>query len=376
MQHRARIHAGVSRLSWLVLAATFIIVWPAQPQTLTISQGIVTDASVITLSDFNITGSGSNSTLFQVTISALTPTQVTMAFTFDSQKYGATIVEAKTNPFLLSVPCTFTNRDFGSTNVCGQNITVDYINFNTNLVAELQDAILRSGRLPNDTYTFRLVLAPANGATIPPDTELLTLDVSNPTTLSLVSPGSYAGAAECYQIFTTLPLFQWDSNIDRFELTICEQLPTNASPEDVMQNQPRVQATLLRGVNFDGQPSFLYPSSGALPLQPGHTYYWQVAGIASSPSGDIRLPSEIWCFQLAELGSSGAGALSQQLLGLLSGLGVSELEALFAAGGPLEGFSPTGVFSIEGKRVDMSELMTLLNQLRSGTRKMTGVMVE
>jgi hypothetical protein len=152
-------------------------------------------------------------------------------------------------------------------------------------------------------------------------------------------------------------------------MTVCEVLPNNSSPEDVMQNEPRLQRLIQRGVDFIGSPSLIYPS-GALPLQFGKTYYWQVQAIISSPSGEVRLPSEIWCFQISSINNPGGSALIQQLLNLL---GSSDLEALFAEGGPLQGFKPTGVASINGRRI---ELAALLNMLRNQSIKAVSVQVE
>jgi hypothetical protein len=360
---------------WLFTVSTItFFVRPAQPQGLSINAFLsVPSGSVIYLSDFNITSSGSSAQIFSLAISSTPASSVTLEFIMSSAKYNADIIEAKTDPFDLGPEGrTFDNRLFGSGTA---GITIDYLRFNTQIANELQNAILRTGRLPDDTYTILLRLAsvdnPVNSVQ-----QTLPLEISNPTTLSLVSPGSNAGSGECYELYTTLPLFQWDSNADQFEITICEQLPTNGTPEDVMQNRPRVQARLINGVHFTGKPSFLYPTSGVLPLQEGHTYYWQVAGIVNSPSGEIRLPSEIWCFKLAELGGAGANYSLQQILSLLSGIGGGEIEALFASGGALEGFSPTGVILLDGKRVDISGLVQVVNQLKNGSKQVKGITVE
>jgi hypothetical protein len=102
-----------------------------------------------------------------------------------------------------------------------------------------------------------------------------------------------------------------------------------------------------------------------------------VNGVVDSPSGEVRLPSEIWCFNIASLGTPGAGLSSQQLLNaLVNALGGGDFDALFAAGGPLEGYSPTGVMMVDGKRVDLAALMPLLNQFKTGSRKVKGITVE
>lgn len=375
LQSRRQTRVKKLQTSLLAIALVFSLMTtsPALSQVLTIDASLgIPSGSVIFLSDLNITTSGILSNLVQVSISANPAAEVTLAFAFESDKFGR-ILEATSKPFILNGTLTFDNRVFASGGSFG-NIQIDQ--FKAFRINDLIVEITRTGRLPDDQYRFILQLLPTNPS-VPADQVTVPLDISNPTTLSLVSPGGVAGGGECYELFTTLPLFQWDSNADRFEITICEQLPTNSTPEDVMQNQPRVQMTLVSGIHFTGKPSFLYPASGVLPLQEGHTYYWQVNGVVDSPSGEVRLPSEIWCFNVASLGTPGAGLSSQQLLNaLVNALGGGDFDALFAAGGPLEGYSPTGVMMLDGKRLDMAALMQFLNQFKNGSRKVTGITVE
>jgi hypothetical protein len=107
-----------------------------------------------------------------------------------------------------------------------------------------------------------------------------------------------------------------------------------------------------------------------LPLQFGKTYYWQVQAIITSPSGETQLPSEIWCFQINSIDNPGGTMIIQQLLNLL---GSSDLEALFAEGGPLYGYKPNGTVSMNGRRIELAEL---LNILRTQPVKTLSVQVE
>jgi hypothetical protein len=176
-----------------------------------------------------------------------------------------------------------------------------------------------------------------------------------------------------------LPQFKWDSNADRFLITVCEVMPTNSSPEDVMQNQPRLQKMLCRGSLrgqdlqcqefFDGSPAFIYPP-GELPLEYGKTYYWQVQALLDVPSGEMRLPSEIWCFQISAIGDPGTEILLQQLLSLLNS---GDFEALFREGGPLHGFRLTGAAALNGRRLNLTELITFL---RSRSVRVVSTQVE
>lgn len=321
------------------------------------------NAQIIRLSDFNITGSGSVSRLFDLRVSGITaPTDVIISFQLTSDRFpAAPIVSAVSRPIAVTPPI--------------YNVTYDelkrrsQVDYNDKAVQEITDAVLQTGKLPAGTYTFTLSIAEASQPNAVRDTRQETLTIFNLTTLDLVSPGAPVGNSECVAQFGLLPQFKWSSNAERFLLTVCEVLPGNSSPEEVMQNEPRLQRLVQRGTDFAGTPSFIYPPAG-LPLQFGKTYYWQVQAIINAPSGETRLPSEIWCFQISSLNNPGSNMLLQQLLNVLNS---GDLNALFAESGPLQGFSPTGVVTMNGRRL---ELIELLNLLRTQPIKPVAVQVE
>jgi hypothetical protein len=318
-------------------------------------------AQIIRVSDFNITGSGSVSRLFNVTISNISANVINAYLQFQLTRDNKPIVSATSQTF--EVPPGSQTRTYQDLRRGG---TVDFDNA---AIKTLTDAILQTGRLPDGTYIFTLRIFNALQPGVEQNKDETTLTISNPTTLDLISPGAPVGNSECLTQFGLLPQFKWNSNADRFLVTVCEVLPNNSSPEDVMQNEPRLQRLVQQGVDFAVSPSFIYPSGG-FPLQFGKTYYWQVQAIISSPSGEVRLPSEIWCFQISSINNPGGNAALQQLLSLL---GSSDLEALFDEGGPLHDYRPTGAVSMNGRRMDLTEL---LNILRSQSIKTISVQVE
>jgi hypothetical protein len=321
------------------------------------------NARILRVSDFNITGSGSVSQLFNVIITNASSNAIDAYLQFQLARDGRPIVVATSRPF--SVP------------PIPQTLTLTYpdlrrggtADFDDTAIQALTDAILQTGRLLSGAYVFTVRIFNANPPVVEKNRAETTLTIFNPTSLDLISPGAPVGNSECVQQFGLLPQFKWNSNADRFLITVCEVLPTNSSPEDVMQNEPRLQRILQRGTDFWGSPSFIYPS-GSLPLQFGKTYYWQVQALIASPSGEVRLPSEIWCFQINSINNPGGSMAIQQLLNLL---GSSDLEALFAEGGPLYGYNPTGAVSLNGRRIELSEL---LNILRTQPIKTLSVQVE
>lgn len=318
-------------------------------------------AQILRLSDFNLTGGGSLSQLFTVTITNAGQNAVNAYLQFQLARDGKPLIVATSRSFSVSPGSqTLTYQDLR------RGGTAD---FDDTAIQALTDAILRTGRLPSGAYLFTVRIFDTNQPGVERNKAETTLTISNPTSLDLISPGAPIGSGECMQQFGLLPQFKWNSNADRFLITVCEVSPTNSSPEDVMQNEPRLQRIVQRGVDFLGSPSFIYPSGG-LPLQFGKTYYWQVQAFIGSPSGETRLPSEIWCFQINSINNPGGSMVIQQLLNLL---GSSDLEALFAEGGPLYNHKPTGAVSMNGRSIELSEL---LNILRTQPVKAVSVQVE
>jgi hypothetical protein len=322
------------------------------------------NAQILRVSDFNVTGSGSVSRLFELTITNSSSAAINafLHFEFLSDRFPNTpIVIANSLPFSVSP---------GSQILTYPDITRNgNIEYDAEALEELTDIILKTGRLPNGSYTFTLAIFDARQPTVPKASARETLTISNPTTLDLISPGAPAGGSECFAQFGLLPQFKWGSNADRFLITVCEAMPNNSSPEDVMQNEPRLQRQIQRGLDFFGSPSFMYPSGG-LPLEYGKTYYWQILAMIDAPSGEIRLPSEIWCFQISALGNPGSEIMLQQLLSLLSS---GDFEALFRDGGPLQGFRPTGAASLNGRRLSLNELIAFM---RSRSVRIVATQVE
>lgn len=320
------------------------------------------NAQILRVSDFNITGSGSVSRLFDLTITNTgAPTEVILYFHLTSDRFpGASIVDAVSQRF--SIPN-------GTRTLTYQDLTAGgHVEYDAESLNELTDTILKIGRLPTGIYTFTVTAEDTRrpGVQASDNQQIV---VSNPMTLDLISPGAPVGGSECFAQFGLLPQFKWDSNADRFLITVCEALPTNSSPEDVIQNEPRLQRLVQRGSDFFGSPSFLY-HPGGLPLEYGKTYYWQVQATIDAPSGEVRLPSEIWCFQISAIGDPGTEIMLQQLLSLLNS---GDFEALFREGGPLHGFRLTGAAALNGRRMNLTELITFL---RSRSVRIVSTQVE
>ena len=133
-----------------------------------------------------------------------------------------------------------------------------------------------------------------------------------------------------------------------------------------------VRMTLRRNQDFFGTPTFQYPTGG-LPLMPGRSYYWQVLAFIQTASGEAQLPGEIWCFKIHSNDAAENALQLQQLMSWLASMGLQDLLELFKPGGPLAGFNPTGKVTINGKNIDLAELLMLL---QNGSIKIKAYNVE
>lgn len=323
------------------------------------------DNPIYYISDFDITGGGRPIDLFKckITSDAERDVSIRVEITRSNPIPPIRLLEAQARAHLFTGDNTFYYPDFRNGKLISEGFR-----YNSDALSDLSNAVLRTGTLPSGQYDVKIsVLFGSN----PPEVTRSFI-VSNPVSLDLISPGQNASMAECPMLFSALPQFTWNSDVDRFIITVCELLPTNNSPEDVMQNPPRVRMALQRNQDFFGAPTFQYPSAG-LPLLPGRVYYWQVIALLKTASGEVQLPSEIWCFKIHSNDAAQNAIELQQLLTLLASLGVQDLMELFKPGGPLAGFAPTGKIRMNGKNVDLGELLALL---QNGSIKIKAYNVE
>lgn len=334
------------------------------------------------LSDFNLTGKGTSSgDIFSIMMSnsSLAPVPCYLVLTIRSDAMGE-LASGQTQPFTLNPaqPIRLTN----------QNLFTEAQQFRLQDYSiegagnELKNRLLATGKLPSDTYYFLFDLHQLNSSHV--SHAEISIRVDNPSTLTLISPGSPAGREEPMPVYTLLPLFRWDSNLDKFRLRIAEKLPdvhAGASPEEVMRDRVRFDRTfridraLANGIDVLATTAYQYPASGVWPLERGKTYYWQITGLAATSGAEVELPGEIWAFKLVDFSSSGEGAPSF-LLSELGGLLGDQLAALLTASGPLNGFTPTGVFTINGRPYSLDQVLSLLAKIKNGEYTIVNVSCE
>ncbi len=342
---------------------------------------------VFFLKDFDINRPGTGPTIFNVVINNdNTPRNVILELAIRSRRHDKTISSGRTNPFPLSQnqQLMLTNNDLFTNS--GQYRFEDY-RIDRELLDELLQDILATGRLPSDVYSFDVRLL-ENGSPIQGDN--FEIRVSNPRRLDLLFPGTPASGRkeDCQRIFTNLPQFRWESDMRLFRVIVAEARP-NEDPESILNQSPRfvrnffIQKDL--GVvpdNFDfadldqrpqvlPSTAFQYPASGEiLTLRPGHTYYWRVIGFIQSSSGLVPLESEIFCFRIPKLDQVSADA--QQLRFILRNILGPDFEKLFSEGGPLHGYTPQRV-TFGGEEVSLPEVLVRLQKMN---RRFSGYRIE
>lgn len=345
----------------IVVLSTSLLpsVTSAQSDTVTVDLELfIPDNGIFFLNDLNLTNLNHAPLLFAITIKNYFAVPKQLVLRFGIRRDNETLIDGRTDPFSIA---PFPGQIYlTSQNILREGQQYSIENYDIGDAADdLLNAILAQGKLPSGEYHFFVEVEYEKNSIAQRsifDEEIIRIQIS--TTLDLISPGQPVDGGELMELYTTLPFFQWHSTAERFRLIVCEKLPFNSSPQDVMNNEPRLQQLIERRTFFQ------YPASGTWPLEPGKTYYWQIVAITESTSGPVELESEIWGFKIADL-ANGAGTMQhQQLLGLLlSILGDSRLAALFGNGGDLDGYSFTGVMLKNGQNLPQDELMAILQQI-------------
>lgn len=344
---------------------------------------------VFFLSDFNFTGRGTGSgEIFQIRIANATFDPISFQLQLIIWYNDKPLAQGITKPHSLTMaesPILITNQNLFSQ--AHRFSLQDYSILPEG--REMRDRILTTGRLPSGVYKFQFLLVnPADGTQY--DDAFLEIDVSNPGSLDLISPGSPADHSEADVILSLQPVFRWTSNLTRFRLRLAERLPDvhdAAGPAEIIQDRIRfeielaVDAARAGGVAADGSTyipatSFQYPAAGAWPLERDKTYYWQVTGLAPTSGTELEMPSEIWAFRIGAPEQVIPTLSHTILLERLSAIFGDRSDRLFSSGGSLAGFSPTGLCLLNGKWLTMEEALNILAKIAAGEYELIELRVE
>lgn len=263
---------------------------------------------------------------------------------------------------------------------------------------DLISQVMQTGRLPDGTYRFDLVLTASQAPGGDPgpwsgDNFSKSVVASNPVSLELIAPGGVLEDTTTNTISTSYPFFQWQSD----PCSACEYLVRvaqykpgqHSSLEDAVEDQtvlPINQAIPFHSVG--NATSFQYPFTGAADLLAGKIYVWQVQKSIPTTEGPNLVNSFINVFKILDptVVSSGTGdsggdatveAAQDPLLGFLQvALGDDAFAAYFSSGGDLEGFRPNDVVTLNGVSIEINVLDALRQAMNEGNLTIISVEVQ
>ena len=221
-----------------------------------------------------------------------------------------------------------------------------------------EEIALPSGILPAGVYTFRIEAFDTRNVLIGKASFKFVL--SNPSRIELVFP------MDNDRTVGQFPLFQWNFDGSRARISLFEKLPGQSSPEEATGGIPYIASEVTGN-------SFLYPSAGVRPLEPGKSYAWFVEGLYGAAGGSSRsLRSPIRSFTV---NAGGTNPAMQSLLDELEKALGPKHKALFERI-RAEALSPTGQVRLNGTPVTTSELVKLIAQLRENPASVINVDIE
>ena len=309
----------------------------------------------------------------------------------DSEALGVnneTLIKVETTrPFSLTAPIHLTNLDVSAStdkifDIYGQPVDVyfkvsdqEQIDFEN--MEQMFSAIVQTGQLPNGVYTFRVVATSENGEQIVKED---VLNISNPATLQLVSPGGILSDTTINEVYTSYPVLQWESDpcnyIDpmtgesgcEYFIRVAEfKSQEHSSMDQAIESVTRLpldQSLGFEPVGF-GVTTFQYPTDGG-DLEAGKVYVWQVRKDLTTTSGTEQLLSDIMSFKVKDFTSSesddtGADDTTPAGIVLRSLIGDDLADRIFGAGGQVAGMSANGNITLNGETIDVSVTQALLS---------------
>ena len=384
----------------LLFYICFLSYLPLKAQNVTLT-GTIYDYAIYYVSSFDPQTGASDFQLFRYTLSSDSyPVWIKVTFraTMLSPALGinteTAILDLYTSPFLLENDIILDNRDLSTTTTELRDVTGASINLSVYIqdvidVADLNamlSSIMTTGRLADGNYTFQFGVA--SGSTesacesASPIFETRTIIVESPSAINLEYPGGALSDTSLSEIFTTYPLLVWSSsscNRCASFVRVAEFNPSvHSSMDEAIQDERRLpfdQAQEWENIGIVN--SYQYPLSGALPLEYGKVYVWQVKHELTTTAGSDELLSPIYAFRIQDLGAGSASTSYHPVVQILQQvLSEDQFNSIFGSSAVLDGFAPSGTYRINGASDDLSAAISLLNQITNGTASITNVEVQ
>ena len=274
-----------------------------------------------------------------------------------------------------------TDLNINTTRIGSSIFSVDIISQPDNeTIQSIANAVLQMGRLPNGEYNFDVDLIYdgllQQSLTRP-------VEIYFPVFLELVTPGgsSLADTLE-NSIFTTYPVFQWESDYCPtciYGIRVSEYNPIlhSSFSEAIndISNLPISQSADYYDIGTNIS-TFQFPLSGGIDLQVGKLYVWQVARSFETTLGTNLTKSNINLFKIKSVSES-REALDSYSDIIIDFIGETTYNQFFGSNGDFSGFNLSGnSILINNESVPISQLNNFSNQLNEGTISIISIEVE
>lgn len=249
----------------------------------------------------------------------------------------------------------------------------------------LISSIITSGKIVDGQYTFDLRVnsrIPGSGQG-KPDYVSKVIDVRSPNSIQLQSPGGALADTVQNVIYTTYPLFMWNTdlcNTCEYSIRVAEFVPgRHSSPVEAIEdetmlplNQSKQWAEINAGNNYQ------FPPTGTRPLQTNEIYVWQIRKTFLTTAGTEEIFSPIYAFKIGDVSApSGLPIATHPIIqALRNSLGDNQFNALFGPDGTFQGYLPNGSYSLNGVTIDESSASYILSQIANKNVTITGVRSE
>ena len=348
------------------------------------------------LSMVDINTGESNMPIFMAELSredsdATQPVEVDIEFEIiiDSDALGVdneTLVKVETTqPLQLMAPIHLTNMDLNLSTDVLFDTEGNPVELNLDITEQMDlteaeqmmSVIVQTGQLPNGIYTFRVIATVENGEQIVRED---ILNISNPELLQLVSPGGILADTTINEVYTSYPVFQWESDpcnyINpstgesgcQYFIRVAEfRSDEHASIDQAIESVTRLPLDQSLGfvqVGF-GITTFQYPTDGG-DLEPGKVYVWQIRKDITTTVGTEQLLSDIMAFKIKDFTSTendGKDLDDTSPIGIVlrSLMGDDLADRIFGSGGQAEGMTPNGNITLNGEGIDLSTVQSMVS---------------
>lgn len=309
-----------------------------------------------------------------------------------------TVIHMRTAPFQMNAAVRISNTSLSTqtTSLFDMSIPPKEIIISARLIESIDiakfdnllSAVVSTGKLADGQYSFQVLVRTGSssdeGSMVITDEVIETILVTTPTSLNLIGPGGEPANLSENLIFAPYPIFQWETE----PCGGCESLirisrydsETHSSPEEAIQDITVFPIDQTKGWESVGlATNFQYPLSGAVDLVPGESYVWQVQKKLPTTSGSESFTSPVFAFKLAdlsEINNVGQGTLHPVLQQLMEVVGENQFNAYFGPQGDLNGFEPSGAYSVNGLDVSIDEIFRLFGQFGDGSQNIISISVE